>query len=67
MKQKMVDSTLEAVYLKKESEHSKCVLLDRLEFACLAYIHSGKYTYHMCTNEERQSMSQEIYLRSTLV
>ena len=51
----------------KESEHLKCVLLDRLEFACLAYIHSGKCTYHMCTNEERLSMSQEIYLRSTLV
>ena len=49
----------------KESEHLKCVLLDRLEFACLAYIHSGKC--HMCTNEERLSMSQEIYLRSTLV
>ena len=41
--------------------------MNRLEFACLAYIHSGKCTYHMCTNEERLSMSQEIYLRSTLV
>ena len=41
--------------------------MNRLEFACLAYIHSGKCTYHMCTNEERLSMSREIYLRSTLV
>ena len=50
----------------EEGEHYMCYM-NRLEFACLAYFHSGKCTYHMCTNEERLSMSREIYLRSTLV
>jgi hypothetical protein len=54
--EKMVDSTL-----KMCAVGSARVCLFGI------HIHSGKCTYHMCTNEERLRMSQEIYLRSTLV